>query len=111
MKAARAGEAYPQRALFTPRYAPGNISSTLHLAQDGERLRVESAACIRELHAAWLAHEELDSELLLERLELLAQWRLLNAQARRGARDVPFFSDHAEVAQMTELHGISYTYG
>jgi hypothetical protein len=48
--------------------------------------------------------EEPRAERRLERLNLLAERRLLDAQARRGARHVARLGDGDEVAEVTKIH-------
>jgi len=44
------------------------------------------------------------AQLLLQRLDLLAQWRLGDAQLLCGAAEVQFLGDGDEVAQVTQFH-------
>ena len=60
---------------------------------------------------ARLAPEELDVELGLERLDLLAERRLLHAQPLGRPGDMLLLGDGDEIAEMTQLHAIPISYG
>src|SRR5215475_10698021 len=61
---------------------------------------------------ARLAAEQQDIELALERPDLVAERRLLDAEPLRRACDVAFLGDRQEVAQVAKLHAaIPIRYG
>ena len=43
-------------------------------------------------------------DFLLDRLDQAAEWRLLNAKPLRRARDVAFFCDGDDIAEMPQFH-------
>ncbi len=61
-------------------------------------------------NAARLAAEELHLQFRFQRLDLLAQRRLLDAQALGGAGDVAFLGHGNEVAQVPQIHDIQFRY-
>src|SRR5262245_33502540 len=64
----------------------------------------EAAASIRQLDAARHAAEQLQFDLLLDRLDEAAERRLRNTKPLRRTGDVPFFGDGDEAAEMPEFH-------
>src|SRR6185503_18255482 len=81
-----------------------------HLAEVGRlrdhRLGVwkQCFAGLGEPNAAGAALEELELELLLERLDLSAHRRLADVEQRGGLREMPLLRDDHERAQQVELH-------
>jgi hypothetical protein len=61
-------------------------------------------ACRRQLHAPWQAGKQFDTQLLLQCVDLLAEWWLLQAESGRRSRDMPLFGNHEEIPEMTQLH-------
>ena len=53
-----------------------------------------------------MAAEQLEAELLLQGPDLLAQGRLLHAQAFGGAGEMAFLGHHHEIAQVSQLHAV-----
>ena len=51
-----------------------------------------------------LASEQLDVELLLQRTDLHAERRLLDAQTLGRSGHVPFFGDGDEITQVAQFH-------
>ena len=76
----------------------------LDLQQDCPRLSQQRLAGLGQLDAARFAPEQLHIELGFERSDLLAQGRLLNAEAFRRSRDVAFLGDGNEIAKVPQLH-------
>ena len=64
----------------------------------------ELTAAVGQRHALRVAVEQRQAELRLERADLLAQRRLLDAQLGRGARHVARAGDGGEVAQLPQVH-------
>lgn len=58
----------------------------------------------RERHAARLAHEQTDPELLLEGVNLPRERGLGNAQTPRGTGDISFFGDGYEALELSKTH-------
>jgi hypothetical protein len=69
--------------------------------QQGAGARCERLTRRRQRDAARLSHEKREAQFLLEFLNLLRQRRLLNVQPGGGARELAFFGDREEVAQMS----------
>ncbi len=61
-------------------------------------------ARVGERHRAPRAHEQLHPQLGLQRADLLAQRRLGDVQAKRGAREVQLLGDGDEIAQVAQFH-------
>jgi len=55
-------------------------------------------------HAARMAHEELDAELLLEAAQLLAEGRLRDMQMVGRLRQAAGFGNLQEIAKLPEIH-------
>lgn len=72
---------------------------------EGGHLFQEHRAGFGEFHAALGAQEKARAELLFERLDLLAQGGLGDAQLFRRAREVQFFGRGDEVTELAEIHG------
>jgi len=64
----------------------------------------ECATSVRQHHAARLAAKQLHIELVLSRLDLAAEGRLLDAKSFSRPRYVTFLSDRNEVAELPQLH-------
>ena len=71
---------------------------------DASRLFREHLARQRELGAARGPLEQLHAELVLERLDLLAQRRLADAERFGGLREIRCGRDGQKVAEMPEFH-------
>src|SRR5258706_15493465 len=110
MRERRAREGYGQRSHEALCGAARPRRRALDAAQDLDRVLVEGLAARRQLDAARKAPEERESELLLEVLDLLAQRRLLQAEAFGGARHALGFGDGDEVAQVAQFHEASSMY-
>ena len=104
MKRGRAGEADHDASLLATRSTLRARASPLNILEQRAGPLEKCAARIGELDAARLALEQLHTELFLERADLLAQRRLLNAEACRGPRDMAFFSNGDEIPEVTQLH-------
>ncbi len=100
----RRGEAdlqFPQLAqLRTPRH----VRRLVHLGQYQPRLFQEQAPGLAELDPTIGAFEQARPHLLLQRLDLLAQGRLGDAQHLGCTAKMQFFGDSDEVAQVTQFH-------
>jgi len=62
------------------------------------------ATGVGQLDTARFAAEQLHVEFAFQRLDLLAERRLLHAKPFSGARDVPFLSDRNEISEVPEFH-------
>src|SRR5262245_39322537 len=104
MQRGSARVAYGDPALLAPRRAPSGLTGVVELSKRCAGLVEESAAGVGELDAAWLAAEQLHIEFALQRLDLLAERRLLHAEPLGGARDVRFLGDRDEIAKVPQFH-------
>jgi hypothetical protein len=84
--------------------APRRVLCSFQLIQHGARIVKQRAAGVGQLHATGLAAKQLNVELALQRFQLKAEGRLLDAEPLGGARDMAFLCDGNEIAQMPELH-------
>jgi hypothetical protein len=73
-------------------------------AQDVVGLREERRARRRQRDAPPVAHQELDSHVVLERPDLLAERRLGHVQALGGSTEVQLLGDRDEVTEVAKLH-------
>src|SRR5262249_59644917 len=90
---------------FLPaRRAPCRFERAVELGQHRAGVVEEGMSGCRQLDPARLATKELRAELALDRLNALAQRRLLHTQPFRGPRDVPFLGDGNEISQVPEIH-------
>jgi hypothetical protein len=64
----------------------------------------QSAARVGQFDAARLATEQLDIKLPFDCPDLLAERRLLHAEALGGPGDVPFLRDCNEIPEVPQLH-------
>ena len=104
MERSRAGEAEGDSPGVAARRPAGRADRVLDLLQDCLRLGKQGVPRLGQFDPARLAAEQLDLQLGFERLDLLAQRRLLNAQPLGGAGDVAFLGDRDEVAEMAQFH-------
>jgi lipase chaperone LimK len=84
---------------------------TVGLLEDALRLRVEHAARVGQLQRPRAAFEQRQPDLFLDRLQLAAQRRLRHVQPLRRPRDVHFFRDGDEVAELAQFHFMPQRYG
>ncbi len=87
----------------------GEILDALRLLQDAQSALDHLLARRRDAREiASLAHEDLEAELVLEQLDLLADARLRGVQLLRRRRDVqPALGDGGEIAKLVQLHRIA----
>src|SRR3546814_8255858 len=111
MEGRRGGEADGHPPLLATRRALRLGERGLYLAEDAARVDQQALARLGQLDAARLAAEELHLQLGLQRLDLLAERRLLHAKALGGAGHVPLLGYGDAVAQMAQVHGLSLWYG
>jgi hypothetical protein len=101
----RRGEADLQFTQLTQLRTPGHIRRFVDLGQHQPRLFEEQSTGLAQLDPTIGAFEQPRAHLLLQRLNLLAQRWLRDAQHLGGAAEMQFFGDGDEVAQMTQFHG------
>lgn len=73
-------------------------------SENGARILEQRHSGIGQPHAARQAMKQPHIELALERTDLLAERRLLDAELRRRAGDMAGFGDGDEITEMAELH-------
>ena len=101
--AGTSGETPRRSAPVSPRPDPRHHALELLDALDhATRLLEQQRTGWCELHAAGRAHQQLDAERRLERLDALAQRRLRDVQPRRGAAEMQLLGDGHEVAQVPQ---------
>ncbi|MNL07148.1 hypothetical protein D3C87_1278150 [compost metagenome] len=104
MRRRRTGEADGQRAFIATRHA---LHARAHLLDAGEQLHgvaMERGAGGGQRHAAWLAVEQGHAQLGLQRLQLLGERGLLDAQLLGGAGHGAGFGHGQEVTQVSQFH-------
>ena len=106
MERRRGGEAHGDAADLAARGAARAGLGALDVGQDRLGVGQEGAAGVGQAHAARMAHEQRGVDLALERLDLLAERRLLHVELLGRARDVALAGDGDEVAEMAQFHGI-----
>jgi hypothetical protein len=84
------------RPLLAPGCAMGRFQSTFKVSKHRASLGEQRAASFGQLDAAGLAVKQLHVKLLFDRLDLLAQRRLLHAELFSGSRYVPRLGDRNE---------------
>ena len=72
--------------------------------EDAPGLFEEELAALGQRHALCVATKQHRAEMVLERLDLLTERRLLDVEPRGGAGQVPGLGHRQEVAQMSKLH-------
>ena len=106
MERRRGGEAHGDAAGLAARRAAGPRGGAIDRGQHRLGIGQEGAAGVGQRHAARMAHEQRRVDLLLQRLDLLRQRRLLHVQLLGRARDVAFMGDGDEVAEMAQFHRV-----
>ena len=74
------------------------------MKQRSSRLLEKDLACICQAYVASIALEQLDAEMPLKVLDLAAQCRLGDEQARRRAPEMELLGDGNEVPQMSQFN-------
>ncbi|MCY1182798.1 hypothetical protein D9M73_233760 [compost metagenome] len=90
--------------------APRQQHGLVDLLADRPRLVEEQPPGRGQGDAAVGAVEQARADFLFQRLDLLAQRRLGNAQLSGGAAEMQLLGDGDEVTQVTQLHMIRLTY-
>src|SRR3954451_20384783 len=97
-------DAHAEAALLASRGAPSGFERMIVLRKYRTRIIEKNAPGLGQLDAARLAVKQLDIEFQLDRLNPLAQRRLLHPEPLGGSRDMCFFRDRDELPEMSELH-------
>ena len=105
MEGRRGGEAHGDAADLAARGAARAGGGAVDVGQHGFGVGQERAAGVGQRHATRMAHEQLGVDLALQRLDLLAERRLLHVELLRRPRDVALAGDGDEVAEMAQFHG------
>src|SRR5690606_30158769 len=100
----RRGEADLQLADLALFGAPHHVHRATDLGQDLPGFLEKQPAGVGQRHMPVAALEQAHAQLLLQRLDLLAQWRLGNAQQFGGPAEMQLLGDGDEIAQVTQLH-------
>ena len=90
-------------AIF-PLASPHVLSGFFDLLQDGESARVEEAAGFGRLHAAGMAHEQSDAQVLFELPDLHAKRGLRDVQLLCRARHIAGLDHADEIFELTQVH-------
>lgn len=93
MKGSGGGQGYTQSTLLATRRASRRVDGAVKVGAHRARIRKQGAAGIGELNATRPSPQQLNIELALHRLQLLAEGRLLHAESLSGSGDVAFFGD------------------
>jgi hypothetical protein len=86
------------------RRAPCGFQRAIDVGERRAGAIKEGATRVRQLNAARHAAEQLDLDVLLDRLDEAAERRLRNAKPLSRAGDVPFFGDGDDGAEMPEFY-------
>jgi hypothetical protein len=97
-------DAHAEAALLASRGAPCRSECMVVLRKHRTRIIEKNAPGLGQLNAAGLAAKELDIEFQLDRLDPLAERRLLHAEPLGSPRDMSLFRDGDELPEMSELH-------
>src|ERR1041385_2463759 len=104
MKRSCRRHAYGNAALLAAIGALSGVDRMLNTFKHRAGVDEEGSPGLREVNPARLAAEQLDFQLPLESLDLLAERRLLHAEPFGGARDVALFGDGDKVAEVPQFH-------
>src|SRR5712675_592092 len=104
VKRRRAGKAEPDPAGVAAGGAARRDDGMLDAIEDRACFGQQRFARLGQLDAARLAPEQLHFELGFERADLLAQWRLLDAESFRRAGDMPLLGDGDEITEVPQFH-------
>ncbi|HEY6641192.1 MAG TPA: hypothetical protein VIZ63_03545 [Povalibacter sp.] len=96
----RAGKTHHDAALFASRRAAGSGKGTIHLIEDRAGALKKGGTSVRKLYAPGFTPKKLHIQLAFKGADLLAERRLLHAQALGGPGDVAFFGHGNEVAEV-----------
>ena len=107
MERSRRHNADTELALFASRRAARRFKCPIVLRQQGARVVEEDAARFGQFNAARQAPKQLNVKLAFDRLDPLAERRLLHAQPLGSASDMPFLCDGNKLLKMSKLHAIS----
>ncbi|MNT19047.1 hypothetical protein D3C72_1542840 [compost metagenome] len=104
MEHGRCRKAHGDRAAFAAPQAAGQVDGAVGAGQDGAGVLQKLGACFGQGDAPGQAQEKRRADLAFQLLDLLAQGRLADAQARRRPREMQFFGHGGEVTQVTQFH-------
>jgi hypothetical protein len=104
MERGRTGKADADPPGFTARRSSRGGGGVLYQGEDRAGLFQQRFAGLGQRDAARLPPKQLHLELGLERPDLSAERRLLDAEARRRPRDMTFLGDNDEVTKVPQLH-------
>ena len=75
--------------------------------EDRARMIEKEAPSGQQRHAARSARKKRRADLVFQRANLSADWRLSHVQTLRSAADVAFLGDGDEIADLSETHASS----
>ncbi|MPN19387.1 hypothetical protein SDC9_166756 [bioreactor metagenome] len=81
------------------------VPGIVDLAQDGQRMRMESAAGRCQFDAAWQALKERLTEFVLQLRQLVAERRLRDVDRAGGLGKAAVFGNGEKVAELAQFHG------
>lgn len=96
--------AQSQDARVAPGGAQGAVDRDVQVFQDLAGLQQEDPARVGELDLAPIPEQQLDAQLLFQRLDVLGQRWLGDVQFFGGAGEVQFFGHRDEVADLSYVH-------
>ena len=111
MEGCGTGEAHDDPPLLAACRPLGLHDGAVDLAQYPAGVGKERSARVGQFNAAWFSAEELYVEFPLEAADLLTEGRLLYPEAFRRPGHMAFLGHGDEVAEMSQLHDISFRYG
>jgi hypothetical protein len=89
---------------FAPQRSTRGEHPALDLHEDLPRMFEKQSTGAGQPHPPSVAIEQLDLDLFLELLDLLAERRLRDVEPLCRTREIQLFSDGNEVPQVTQLH-------
>lgn len=99
-----AGEGHLQHALLASRHGGHAQAHRVEIVQQPLRLARQEAHAFGQPHSLGVALEEPHPEFGFERVDLLAERRLLNAQRHGGDGQLTGLRRREEVAQLSQIH-------
>src|SRR5437868_5592683 len=95
--------AHADSALLAPGRSPRRFKRMVQVCKRCTGIIQESSTSIGQLNTARLTAKQLHIKFALDRLDLLAERRLLHAEPLGGSGDVPFLRNYNEITEMSQL--------
>src|SRR5262245_31845851 len=99
MERGRTRKCHRDSTFFASRRAPCGFKRAIEIGERRAGAIKEGATGVREFNAARHAAKQLYLDVLLDRFDEAAKWRLRYAKTLGRAGDVPFFGDRDDVAK------------